>query len=824
MKSVTTAVTSFGTLLFAVVLSTIGAIVILKNLPFLPESRSWITDGIVAISFGTAITSAFYTSFHRGIFLKRINPFSDPKSLAPEIALVQSIIALLFLNHKVPETIFYVSVVALQTWATWLSFEISRDGINVNHRLIKRLPWFAAAAVAIFGFLAWPVRNFWSMESLLVASLIWQAIVHIALHVGVLSWFSYQSDYRLPQQNFLNCARLRLKNDGSIFSVWMTSLVAGFIQLFSVLCVIYFSTTNDHTDSLILTTATQFLFLPSLLEAWSRLEHLGSSQENLIALSRLTVQSARKLIMRHNHHSDSWAATVGLRTSAFTVDHDPDSIVSSRVPATLLRIRNEEILGFVSQLTKQHALSTSSISQKIIGSIDPEHSVRPCVDVLNLCATLYLDAGPMVERRITGLVSLLPIVNPGLAEAINMNHLLPMLKRNQWFFHFDYAWVDQSIINTPGAARYGIHLDPVTPEARIAMLEHMRKTHSVGNFIWVGKDAHERLLQEAPYIASIMEANIIKMNREQEALVFSIKFEQLIPRLQRYYGLDRVRSKVIDYEPSSEAQRLLQLLSFQTQHATTTLAKRRIIESIASYKWHGFKEKDQALKLLLQIHHAETENLSSSTPHKWSKSNDVMIESLRAAVTRIGYPSQIMNQAHVYKIQLRDIAKLRAHALNTASMRFEESWVLLGNLDYRRFGVDEIQRIREIIGDALRNPVIMKSTVVQSKIIDSTVALIRCANLDQKSTDLKLFTKAFDGIVSTSSNEDCIVLALDSLIFITQMENTVVPLSKTTIEYMDNKTAAEDSSNLGWPQTVRSRWQEHRSRFTPSNQSSPKAS
>ena len=45
------------------------------------------------------------------------------------------------------------------------------------------------------------------------------------------------------------------------------------------------------------------------------------------------------------------------------------------------------------------------------GAIDPEPAVRPCIDALKMFACLYLDAGPLVERRIKGLVSLLPIVD-----------------------------------------------------------------------------------------------------------------------------------------------------------------------------------------------------------------------------------------------------------------------------------------------------------------------------------------------------------------------------------------------------------------------------
>lgn len=828
MNRIRATVASLGALALALLLSSLGAFAIMRNISILPAPRNWGIDLVVSISFGAAITSAFYSGFYRGLFLKRLSPFSDSRSLVSEIPLVVSITSLLYLNQKISDGVFYITIASLQTWNTWLCFRISREGINVNHRVIDRLPILAAFFVGLFGFLAWPVRNFWPITALLVALTFWQATVHSCLLGGLWGWFAYHPRYRIPNESLLAQARLRLKTEGVAFSSWLTSLGASVFQLLSLMSVLWLSQASTSENSIILAIATQFLFVPSLLDAWMRLDKLGHDQENLAALSRLTLQSARKLILRHNQPKDIWAATVGLRTSAFTIDHDPDSIISNRVPATLTRIRNEEILSFVNQIIKHQSLSLTAISQKIVGAIDPENSARPCVDALNLCATLYLDASPMIERRISGLISLLPIVNPGLAEAINLNHMTPMLKKNNWFFHFDYSWVDQSIINTPSAARYGIQLDPVTSEASTAMLEHMRKTHSVGNFLWIGKDAYEKLLQEAPYICSIMEPNFIKTNRDQESLVFAIKFEKLIPRLQRYYGLDAVRAKIIDYELSTEAQRLLQLLTFQARNTKTLTDKKRIIDSVASYKWRGFKEKDQALKLLLQIYQSELDANRNAPSLKWSKTPDGFMHQLRNAVSQIGYPSQMMNQAHMYKIQLRDIARLRLNALNPSSVRFEEAWVLLGNLDYKRFAPDEITSIREILADAIVDKEIMKNFVVQSKIIDSTISLIRSITVENNSNEIALLLKVVDSVIRNAAAEDCIVLAFDALLFVSQLENRLensnIQIDPETVAFIDSKCTARDKSTAVWSQQMINRWQEHRSHFAGTALRLPKAS
>jgi hypothetical protein len=436
--------------------------------------------------------------------------------------------------------------------------------------------------------------------------------------------------------------------------------------------------------------------------------------------------------------------------------------------------------------------------------------MRPCVDALNLCATLYLDAGSLVERRLSGLVSLLPLVNQGLADVIKIENLMPTLKKSQWFFHFDYNWVDQSIVNSQASSRYGIHLEPINPEARIAMLEYMRRTHSVGNFIWVGKDAHDRLLQEAPNLTTIMEAHTIKVSVDHDLLVFAIKFEHLIPRLQRYYGLDNTRAKIIDFEPGPEAQRLLSIMSLQVQSSKTTHDKLRIIDSITSYSWRGFKEKDQALKLLLKIYQAEILGTNGRSAN--SATSDSIIKALGTAVTTIGYPSQMLNQAQLYKLELRELTKLRAAALNPHSMRFEESWVLLGNLDYRRHSSEEVNTVREILGDAIRDRNIMKTALVQGKLIDTSVALIRRGIKAELNTDLKLLVKITESMLLANAGAESLSLALDAFTFVAQMTESPATLSDAISQYLDAMLKSPDISDA-WSQSLKNRWQEYRPKY-----------
>ena len=803
------------TLIVAVCASIFATNLIIINSAILPSPQSESIAMIIAIAFGAAIPSSFYAAFHRGLFLKKINPFSDPRSIISELSLIQVIVILYYNTHKIQPAMFFAAVVILQSWATWLSFAIALNGIKIPKKFTAKVPWFATAAVGGFGLLAFPIRNFWPTESLLVAFAIWQAAVHIIGLCAVLTWFSLYRRFRLDQSSVLESLRMRIDSADKRISEWTSSLFTAFLQLAGILGIVAIIKHQQPDYPLVFALAAPVLYLPSLIDAWTRLDKVGAEQDKLLAFSRLTIRSAKNLLIRHNRGKDNWAATVGLRTTTFTIDHDLESNIAKKLSRTLTRIRNEEVAAIINQIMKTKILALSSISQKILGSIDPEQSIRPCVDALNLCSTLYLDAGALVERRLSGFASLLPLVNQGLADAIDLESVLPLLKKSQWFFYFEYSWVDQSIVNTPSESHYGIHLEPISSEAKTAMLDFMRRTHSVGNFIWIGKEAHHRLLQEAPNLTTIMEPHTIQVTGEQEMLLFAIKFEHLIPRLQRYYGLDETRAKIVDFEPGSEAQRLLKIMLLQTDNSKTTHDKLRIIDSIASYTWRGFKEKDQALNLLLKIYQAEIDK--NHNVERKSSGTDSIMKSLRDAVTTIGYPSQILNQAQLFKIELRDIAKLRMNALDPHSSRFEEAWVLIGNLDYRRHKESEIKSIRQILGDAMRDQTLMKAPLVQGKLIDATVALIRRDNGDELTLDLKLLVRVTETMIQTKAGAECMSLALDALTFVARLTEKPMPLSEVISQYFDQLLTKGEKSDA-WSQSLKNRWQEYKSNYLTDSQ------
>ncbi len=802
----TNANSAITTLLLAVFSTSIGSFLLLRGIEKTPSHDHPGVLAIMALSLGFSIISAFYAGLYRGLFLRKINPFGDHPTIASYIAIVQTFATLLFMAEKIPSAAFYAATIVFQSWGSHLYFKIITPGLNVKHPIIGRLPWIASLSTGLFGVAAWPLQNFWPIEKLLGATAVWQSITLMGLVVGVWSWFALHPKFSIPGQKVVSLFSIRLQRDDNRPSLWIMGFAFCSLQCGALLFTYQQSSNGLSPAWPIVLLTYHFYVIPCLLEAWSRFSKFGIDKEQYQTLARLAANSARKMLHRQSSLQHNWAAAVGVKTTAFTIDHDPESDVAQNIPATLLRIRNDEIFSIVNKIIHDRSLSLNTVSNKIIGSLDPELSPRPCVDALNLFASLYLDAAPIIERRIAGLVSLLPIVNPGLAQIVSSNQILPLLRRSHWFFHFDFSWVDQSLINTTGGTRYGIQMDPVSLATQWSLITQMKKTHSLGNFLWIGRDANERLLQEAPHIASIIQPHVLNDGLGgSEQLIFIIKFEQLIPRLQRYYDLDKVRSRITDYEPRPEAQRLLNLMTLQSQAARSLPEKSHVIDSLISYNWQGFKEKDQALRLLLRIYQSEIEAINQNETTD-SGCGESFMTSLRTAITSIGYPSQILNQAHVYKIELRNTPKLRVHALNHNSPRFEEAWILMSNMTYRSLHQDDVRFIKDIVQSTLKDPRIMASTFVHGKLIDTVVALGR--RNDASEEDLNRLMNLVEQIVNVGTTDECLALALDGLGILSKKFQKPVHFSQSAHRAIEQRLKEDHDQTPGQSTALSSRWQE----------------
>lgn len=386
-----------------------------------------------------------------------------------------------------------------------------------------------------------------------------------------------------------------------------------FYGLIALLTAIWVINSNpipetDKIDATFPIQAISLAFLPFLWLAYRKQKALNQTiLENRI-LAGLCPDKTHDFLLRNKKGNLPWAMTVGMRTANFIIDHDPQGIASSNLTITFAQIRKEEIQKFVEQTLGPQLLSHHTTGNQIYGTIDPEHSTRTCVDVLLLLTCMYIDAIPLVERRLKTLASLLPIIDPKLSKVIYPYNIEEYLSKMEWLFYFDYNWIDQQATQQENKTNYYIHINDISVINRNNILTYLQSNNRTGNFIWIGEKARNRILMEAPYLASIIETWPIPVktdNRSDESetiFVYLIRFEELIPRLQKYYALEEVRRKVRDYDERIETRRLMNMLELQLSNSHNQNTIINILETISNYPLKGFKEKDHALKLIIQCY------------------------------------------------------------------------------------------------------------------------------------------------------------------------------------------------------------------------------
>jgi hypothetical protein len=534
--------------------------------------------------------------------------------------------------------------------------------------------------------------------------------------------------------------------------------------------------------------------------------------------ARLATASARRFVTRHLSERNSWAATTGLKTSSFMIDHDPDGMLHSELPASVMQIRAEEIQRCISDVLGRTYLHNYVIGHRVFGALDPEQSLRTCVDTLRMFACLYLDAGPLVERRIKGLAALLPIVDPGLAKVMRPKDIGALIRRNLWFFHFDFGWIDQRVIHTPRATRYDVNIASLSSRIRQAMMDYLEKTGGVGNFVWIGPEARDRLLQEAPAMAHVIETCPVNADDgKDEMLMFIIKFEHLIPRLQRYFDLDSMRQSLLDFEPSGESTRLLNLLGLQVAKARSPGELMEVLSSVASVPWRGFREKDNALQLILAAFNRLSELVSpgKSLAESTDPAHRPLHDKILDAVRTVGYPSQMLHAAQVAKIALRDVKLLAEVAVDPSSPRFTEAWLIMSTTDYYRHSESNRRAVLELLKSLPDRPRLGKSRLVQAKAVDALASIGRVTRAEEQPLLDEVAARLGVWLPASGADLDVCCLFLDAQLFLAshlkrelKIEPAVVSALDRHIQLLTNELGTADPQVIA----IMSRWQEYTGR------------
>ncbi|MCX6118743.1 MAG: hypothetical protein NT027_14475 [Proteobacteria bacterium] len=743
----------------------------------------------LALGISANLVSLFISGFAHALSRSKDHILKDDRVMISSIGVIQAGVVTLGLLGRMSaiETLIVINV--FQIWTVFLFFALFAESLDSAKQKFAYLPHLAAVLHSLYIIAAFPLRNWFPVPALIEYSSIWQGLSIITAMIGALVWLGWNPNNGLNQRFLLQSIKIELSKHKQVSEIHWTIKYAAFaglvpIALTGVSYLLLAAGPTLAEDSIRWVpqwtlAGISTLFGTSLYLSWKRIRILSEDHAELSVSSKLAGKSAERFLRKNLRDENTWAASVGLRTSIFTVDHDPEDSLSRSLPASLLQIRNEEIGRCINDVLGGKTLNQQSVGQRVVGALDPELSTRPCTEIVKMFAAMYLDAGPLIERRINGLSTLLPIINPGLANVLRSNNLTDLLKRAQWFFHFDYKWVDQSLINTPQTTRYGVHMDPLSNELRNAMIAHLKKSNALGSFLWMGRDAHSRLLQEAPMLAPIIETVTISGVEGGDHLVFTMKFEHLIPRLQRYFELDKLRQVLMDFEISADAGKLINIFKVQMTQAFTPDAMLNVVESVASYPWRGFKEKDQALKLVVQAHQyaqrvtSEYLEKGEAIPRQFLK----LRESVQSNVEKIGYPAQILHLAQMHKIALRDILNLIKSAKNKADPRFEESWTLLGNLDMSRYARTE----RKLIADLLTADDIVKQILaipsIQPKAIDAIINLAK-GELQIKDFTLGLdlaLDKLISELAKINPTPETISLLLDGVQYLSELSGKVVP-------------------------------------------------
>ncbi len=766
---------------------------------------------MVALSTG-AIISAFTATMR-----------PEPKRIAGTIAsCALAMTAGLEASHgvaKLPLTFYFGASLVGQAAFTYCMAYLLTQSLKLTGKWASYPPLVAMGAVLSFGCVGFIAQSFMSLEGVTISLALVRDAALVVVPLTILIATATVKSLRLDQKSRYQSIRLRLPfGPESVFAFRVFVLTSGGLVASLVANVVLHAMdlTNDPSRGFSSLTILSLGWLGAIYLSLTELQVFTGEQRHGNVTAKLATTPAKRFLKRHLNDQDAWAATVGLKTTNFIIDHDPGSYLHSQLPASIMQIRGEEIQRCVTEVLGSMYLHSYVVGHRIFGAIDPETAVRPCVDTLKMFACLYLDAGPLVERRIKGLTSLLPIVDPGLAKVLKPKDMSTLIRRNLWFFHFDFGWIDQHAIHTPRTTRYDVKITTLSSKIRHSMMDHLEKTGGVGNFVWVGPEARDRLLQEAPAMKNIIEACPIPADGgEDELLMFILKFEQLIPRLQRYFDLDSMRRSLLDFEPSQESSRLQNLLGLQINKAKSEEEMMEILASITSVPWRGFREKDNALQLILSAY-GNLSNLvtpgktlgESSDPHHRAL-HDKLLDSVRS----IGYPSQILHNAQVSKIALRDVPKLKEAAGDSRHPRFQEAWLLMATSDYQRYTQDQRRELLAFLRTVPTLSRVSGHRLVQVKAVDALAGLGRAAKAEEVKDIIAVSSALGAWFADQQVDPDICCLLLDAHLFLTTHLNQPLELSLAVLDSM-NRYFEGLTTELGASHpkiiAVMSRWREIR--------------
>ncbi len=568
----------------------------------------------------------------------------------------------------------------------------------------------------------------------------------------------------------------------TFYGIWLIELAT-----FTVAMALYVTqfggdTLSSTSDPHFPISQVHLSWIPLILLSLVILREEASLNQQNSNLSALVSRQAKRFLQRYHHNHRNWATTVGMRTANYMIDHDPNEDAKAVLPSYMVRIRQSQIQLMCRDLLGDILMDDRVVANQIYGTIDPESSIRCCTDVLLLFTAVYIDGIPMVESRLKNLVRLFPILDAELASKITTDIIENSLGKIQWFFHVDFDWVDQHMITTDYKADYNVSIDNLRLRDRQRILGFLQEHNLMGNFIWVGEKARERIILEAPYLSNIIEAWPIKIkesdDREVDSVIFLIKFEQLIPRMQKYFNLEEVRKKLRYYDPSLESRRMLNIIDLEIEQSNSQKDIWDILSLINNYPWQGFKEKDLALELVLKSY----ERFQDREPKNQIK--DKILERFVDTIQNIGYPSQEIHAAHLDKMRIRQADSISKTCLSRSHPRFNEAWLLMATTSTRNFSNEELIILLGTIEKAIKDKVIRKKPIVIKKASEAFFNVSQEMSNQHINIINQVANSIVQFLIEMNANPDQFCFFMDAKIFLETNLKESVSLHTETLNQM----------------------------------------
>ncbi len=393
-------------------------------------------------------------------------------------------------------------------------------------------------------------------------------------------------------------------------------------------------------------------------------------QQNEVS-AKILAEGSRKFLRKTG--SDGKAHTFAVQTFIYTFDHDPTGDIDNASPATLMQIRTEEVRKLLGGISEGKVMDESSTGSRMYGALDPEQAICLSQEILLISTISYLNVSSIVNRRMQGLTSILPIIDPLLANATDREKIEEAQTKSLWLFYIDFDWVDQHLVPTGNGAHFCSNYLTLPEHLKASILSAKGCGVPIGSMLWLSEKAGSKVMQEMPHLKSIVQIfPVTLVNSNDEYVLYAIKFSELAPRLQGLYDMDFRRRLLLDFEPREESLRLVGSLKRRLPVISGEIEVRHMINAITSYDWRGFKEKDLAINLLVDV----WVNINQKQSFDVKAKKDIS-ELVVQVVFEIGYPSQHLHLAQFQKNSLRSLQTLREAALDVNHQRFVESWTLL---------------------------------------------------------------------------------------------------------------------------------------------------